>query len=589
MTAAPARAYPRSLLPPWLWFWLAFYTVNFPGRLSSWKSLWNTIIGREVSPTPLATRVDFLLRIPALFELMLSLALFAGFIAVIAPHIRTRLVERRFALTEASVGVPALDEIRVFVENHAPGMRLKSNLLRGDAVAFAYPLGYHTSAIAVFGPLIRLWRADRQAAEAVLLHEIAHAYQGDALIVGTGSLFEQVVRYWPIVYLLLVPLPFLIVNVAGTFWPLHASAELQKLGIPETTSHTLSASGVASIFFHLTLPQLGLQLGTNILWTLGLIVLPLAGIWCAELNADRFAVVVVGRPDGMAHALRSLPAARSWWRWLLFRASHPPVTLRRWFVVHEGHAAVVFALLCLFPLAYAVRWLILTGWAFGSYSLLYLGGDGFPLREIMGELGTNTRLYLGSLRATWAWGAAVFLVWPLAADFWARIFGGGQMPRQSRYSAYVIAAAVAVMLFAVGQYARPGSSDVAVVEASGSAAVAGSAATTPMTATSGAGSTLAPSSDTLLDARGAGNGESAAFVGPADLSICWELTGRSPTGTFGPIAGISLVRAGGLTIEASLGEQTGSGCATVRIDPGRYYLKILATDWTNWRVVVRPN
>lgn len=58
---------------------------------------------------------------------------------------------------------------------------------------------YRRSALAIFGGLARLWRADREAAGTILLHEIGHYRQGDPLAQGAGAFFGEYLRRWPLI------------------------------------------------------------------------------------------------------------------------------------------------------------------------------------------------------------------------------------------------------------------------------------------------------------------------------------------------------------------------------------------------------
>ncbi len=245
--------------------------------------------------------------------------------------------------------MPAVDEIAAFVEPFAPHARLKVNLLRTDLLAFVYPAGFRRATIALFGGLVRLWRADRSAAEAVLLHEIGHLRHGDALVVGVGSLFEAVVKRWFLIVIVsfLTPVSLVAFDQAFRF-----ARESAGLGV--------AASAIVrhELVQWLTLVLPGL-LAQGLSLTLGVasaFVLPLAAIWLSEISADRFAGDAAGSADGLLRAMDRLAARTPWWRWLLLRMSHPPNWARRYVVRHGERATVIGVVLLLYPLAYSRGW-----------------------------------------------------------------------------------------------------------------------------------------------------------------------------------------------------------------------------------------
>ncbi len=189
----PLESQESRSLPPWLWFWLVVYTLTFPTLIDSLRSSLNDIFSLEVSPVEKTIVPHFyllyrLLNVP---EVIPSLVLLLGILTIFIPWIRAAWLERHFDLTEPPSTIPALQAVSEFVHRYAPDLRIKVNLRRFDQLAFVYPLGYRTTAVAIFGGLITRWRSDRQAAEAILLHELAHYRNGDTLIVGAGSFFPR--------------------------------------------------------------------------------------------------------------------------------------------------------------------------------------------------------------------------------------------------------------------------------------------------------------------------------------------------------------------------------------------------------------
>ncbi len=285
-------------------------------------------------------------------------------------------------------------------------MTLKTNLLRSDELAFTYPLSHRTSAIAVFGSLVKLWRKDREAAEAVLLHEIAHCCQGDVLIVGAGSLFVTLINLWlPLVAGLLI-LPALVVWSVDALLPLVASGEAYvQSGLAHKVGH----------FFSQFLPGLLLTASGVGFWGASLLILPLMGTWYVELNADRFVVHAQGAPAGLAWSLLYLNRPLSGWRRMLSRISHPPTGLRRWLVQRHPRRAALVILLLSFPLAYGLKLLLLLGWAGTVFAVSPpSAGAAQTLREMSG-------LYVRNLLPVALGMVGLLSLWPVLGGFWTRV------------------------------------------------------------------------------------------------------------------------------------------------------------------------
>lgn len=182
----------RAAAPPWIWFWVVMYLVfGLPTVGQLWEDARQSagMLPEMYGPGPLSVAMYPI----ALLDLLPALVIAAGLITVLFPSLRRRWVERRYGLTPPPSS-PVWDDIAVFVHEYAPHLRIKANLLRSDCLAFVYPSGYRGSTVAILAPLLKLWRADRSAAEAVLLHEIAHHRRGDDHILGVGSVFELAIK-----------------------------------------------------------------------------------------------------------------------------------------------------------------------------------------------------------------------------------------------------------------------------------------------------------------------------------------------------------------------------------------------------------
>jgi Zn-dependent protease with chaperone function len=180
------------------------------------------------------------------------------------------------------------------VNSRDPSVSLRVTI-RADQMARIYPVGWRSARIAVFRPLPALWRRDREAAQAILLHEVAHRRQGDQLIVGLGSPFVALMRIWAPAYLLLVLIPVTVYLAAGggTLAPyIAASSIMQAVLIPAE------------------------------------IILPVTALWLAEISADQMAAQAIGS-GAVRHVLQAAAESRTS---RIARAmalpSHPPRRLR---------------------------------------------------------------------------------------------------------------------------------------------------------------------------------------------------------------------------------------------------------------------
>ncbi len=411
---------PRQATPPWLWFWLALYLYylqaerellvgGISGLLSGSSDLTDAVLARAVN-------VAFLLP---------HLIVAVGILTIFAPWARAAYLERKFRLTDTPPVLHTLKEIVSFVHERAPHLDIKSNMLRTDHIAFIYPLGFRKSALAIFGGLIKLWRKDRRAAEAVLLHEIAHYRHGDTLIVGVGSPFTAFLRYG-----LLLSYCSLLAGFYALLWALRPEGGI----FSEPRYLILLASWpliIAVVLAVIVLP---------------VFVVPLVGIWTTELNADRFAVETQGTPATTTTALGELAHRGSWWRWLLFRLSHPPIRMRRWMVVRSGTLWGTLVLLSIFPASVFLRA------SFGVVFDTYLFSSLEHFRE---AIGLNLE--------EWAVGcvamAALVSTWPCVARYWERLFTGkdshGRPHTPLQPAVYLWTGAILIAMAAVYYGAAP--------------------------------------------------------------------------------------------------------------------------------------
>jgi Zn-dependent protease with chaperone function len=412
---SPAQA------PPWLWFWLGTFLLSAPalwaeiGRILAQGNVRGSVAG------PVA-----LLNAPAvLIDVLPPAALLLGAAVALLPDARRRLVEWRYRLGPVPPGVAAADEIAAFVATHAPRLELTWNLVRGREIAMVYPAGYRRTRLAVFGGLVRLWRRDRGAAEAVLLHEVAHQRHGDALILGAGSVFTLLVRYTVIGFLVFLAVPQAIGTLIQTIqahremsrpaaeWQ-HIVDQMNGAGIPIPPGGPEYHPGEL-VLTHLRFFLTGIagMLPVVLLAMLRFMVMPLAAIWTAELYADGYVLERQGSSASLERGLGTLQRPVRWWRWLLFRLSHPPVRLRQW-LARDG-AAREKVLILLFPAAYLVRLLVLLGWGYAASSSAQIE---FLTLE-------NTRVYFATLAPVTVCAGLLTIAWPTLAC----IFPSASLPR----------------------------------------------------------------------------------------------------------------------------------------------------------------
>lgn len=430
----------RVDLPPWLWLWVGLFLLHLP-QLAETVSFqrevylqWLQGQAQMRALNPGRYRLDWLLIPSFLLDLFPYVALTLGVVAVALPWLRRLYVERGYRLT-APPPLPVVNEITTWVASRHPRLVIRANPLRAAPLAFVYPRGFGRSSLALFGGLIVLWRADRTAAEAVLRHELAHHARGDVAILGVGSPFEAVIRFAGLYYLAFFVVPMVIHRVYGALYSLR---ELSALGL----------AAQEGVWFQLR--QLATQygpglVGTTVIYFLSIaqiLVVPLAGIWVAEIAADRRVADALGGEEGVRRALAATGRRRvAWWRWLLMRLSHPPLALRRAALRARGTTGLV-ALLLAFPTAYALRLVALHLLAALSYAQ-----SGFTGAEAAAQARENTLVFLRAQAATFLAMGVLLALWPFVCQYWERLWAGG--PPDAGRPLLVPYAASALLLAAV--------------------------------------------------------------------------------------------------------------------------------------------
>ncbi|PBC65735.1 hypothetical protein BKI49_00245 [Streptomyces sp. Tue6028] len=414
--------------PPWLWVTLVLFVVQVPALIGHAFG-----VGDGLGRLDAAGRGRFVTAMLSLVQLLPLFFLLAAVLALLFPTVRCRAIEWRHGLLPpdhplvaptpgpppAPTGAPAEPgaapfgaptepgarptpsgtpaphfhrQMQAFLDEHAPGARLRIST-RSGLSARVYPGDRRATRVGVFAPLVHLWETDAAAARAVLLHELGHLRRGEQHVAGLGSPFTALVRVWP--YVLVV---FVVVPVALLFATGNATA-------------TLTLAEVVLVLF--SVPKV--------------LLLVVAALWSAELDADRWAVRTAG-PDALVRALRRLEQGDHGG---LARLHHPPVRLRIWCATREESGAVQLLSALLWPSALLAQLLLAVLGAVPAYELLGASR----------ERATREALALAhhALTADPAWWVtlAVVLVWPLVRR--VRVASGGRI---AVISARVHAAAV---------------------------------------------------------------------------------------------------------------------------------------------------
>jgi hypothetical protein len=366
-------------------------------------------------------------------EIIPVLTLFIGICLVAIPYFRARfIVERRYALRDLDPG--HLPEIHEFIRRRLPRASIKVNPLLSAPYAFAYPNGIRSSAIAITGGLIKLWRGNPEAAEAVLLHEIAHCRHGDEKVVGVGSLLESSIRHWPLVACITALLPAAVMLISSF------SPSLNPwIGTSSWMSLLQESPTPLSLLMILACQLLGL-----LLYAAAAFLLPLMALWCAELNSDQWTAETQKGSASLENALYAGPSGPRRLRWTIWPLTHPPRTLRVYLVSKTTGRLRMLLLLMLYPAATAFRLLLMLGWAITGYGAIRITGGQIDLMERMGSA-TRTLLQ----RNTWTWFAMALVMagWPLLAGRWDRmIVGSGSRLGKDTVMAYYLAALIMLVL-----------------------------------------------------------------------------------------------------------------------------------------------
>lgn len=360
----------RLPLPPYLWIWLIIFIVTFPFNLNFLQILLSDIFSPVPLPGEEVLPFGFLLRLANCVELFPLLLIIIGVLSLAVPSIRQSYLQRKYGLTD-EVQIPIILEASTFIRRYLPDISISNNPLRGDQVAFIYPVSFQKAGIGLMGGVGKLWKGDNESARGVLLHEIAHIQNGDTLITGAGSGFRTLFNYWPVLFIVTVAVPVFIVWVMTSYL---AFAEISGL-MPSGEVVTYKFEQFLLFF----LPSLFFMLLTNLMWVASVIFLPLAALWYSELAADCVAARCQGTPAPLARALRLYSVPVSWWRWFLARMTHPPTRIRLFMLQRVSSPLSHMVLLILmFPVAMVVS-MLFTVLYYASFDLSILWATQTPL------------------------------------------------------------------------------------------------------------------------------------------------------------------------------------------------------------------
>ncbi|WP_371784270.1 M48 family metalloprotease [Streptosporangium subroseum] len=394
------------MLPPWLW--LYFLGILAPSVPQAVERFQDNADGMAALVGQLAVNVrragTAVLTATGILEFLPALLLLAGIAGVLFPGARGRWAERRHRLLPSDE--PVIGEMAAFARRHAPAAELRLGE-RHDRLARVYPVGWREARVAVYPPLVRLWTEDRQAAQAVLLHEVAHLRQGDHLIVGLASPFVWFVK--------------------------SSGVALAVLALVPSTIYLIAGGAGAS-------PVLGSVLYAMVAIPIGLI-LPVAGLWVSELSADRYAMTVAGAA-ALARALGPARPHGGAIRRVLGLLSHPPRRLRLWAV--RAWPGGTIALAALWPLACVVRLA-----AVAIFELVERMLNGSPFPEALETVAGGFPEELSSVSTLLAEMTVLLVNWPLLAPLWLRIWTPFRAVRH-RFAPYLMSALLPGLLIAGG-------------------------------------------------------------------------------------------------------------------------------------------
>lgn len=395
-TATPAAA-----VPPWMLLWLIGFAASVPATAGYWRQYFADLTGGGAYSADVVSSPSFvLLRLDAVVQFVPTVVMAIGLLAVALPWVRAAIVEYRLGLTKQQR--PVIVEIENFLREHGANVEVRANLVRQDRLARIYPAGWRRARLAVFGPFVALWRRDRLAAQAVLLHEVAHIRTGDQLFLGLGSPFVALANLW---------FPLL------------------------TVFAVLPLAGIALVHYP-TAQELSGQLLLLLTQLPRTLLLPVAALWWAELAADRY-VIECGFQGELLRALGTHDRHGGRYLRALTHLSHPPRALRRWAI--RGGPGRDVTLLASWPLLVLAQLLMILTSAIPAWFF-----QGLPAQQIIEAAVHNSRAFLIDSAYIWGPAAVLLLIWPVVAQPWTRWWAGRAVGHFSVPSRTYITAAVLV-------------------------------------------------------------------------------------------------------------------------------------------------
>ncbi|MDQ3666530.1 MAG: M48 family metalloprotease [Acidobacteriota bacterium] len=457
-------------VPPWMWYWIVTAPLSLSRPLREWSVIVaDTFTSPELVVDQSTLEQAFVLwfegqKLAVIFSGLPALFLILGLFTVLLPQLRSFYIERRNKLLSLPPPSKSLTEIEGFIKLHAPGLQLKFNLKRPGRL-WVYPNGYRKATLAIFSGFVMLWKTDREAAEAVLLHEIAHYRRGDALFLGPGGFFEIAVK-----------LTLLSTGVQVLIWFAFPIIVLHSFIGSDNRLEIFFLSLRTSLIFIVQLPF------TLALLITGVFIVPIFCVWSAELNADYFVANYPKHKTGLLRALSKKTGKLVWWRWILFRLSHPPESMRQFFL-RRSNSYAFSLLLLIYPLSFFVRFALLC-----AFDIVKAVKD-FAYSSVIKTIGsspTENANYISNIFLQWPFAfrdmivsqshnflmaTVILLAWSFVARPWERFFTSGQdlltfnamneaystqmalssitPQKSSRFSYYAVAAAFTSVVFLV--------------------------------------------------------------------------------------------------------------------------------------------
>jgi len=385
--------------PPWLWVWIVLFVLSVPDWFSHFRGSMRALLAIEGAMPDYGSPFVRLVLTPTFLEVLPTAVLTLGIVILLIPWLRALLIERRDHLSEMPVDYPSpiILEIGDFIRQHVPHAKIKVRLANSKRLASVYPASFHHDVIVIFGGLVRIWRLNRAEGEAILLHELAHHQRRDAIIVGVGSPLVYIVRFW-------VPISILL---ALSIWCIEVIQAINNQQLANQSGIWNTIWELTGQFVTVVLPGFTPIIVAVLIWTIAIFIVPIFGIWCAELSADRFAISREESHGAFVGWLSRQRDSKGITDWAFRRIAHPPMALRLWMARNQEHWFSLVFLLLLFPSAYLIRFIFLIGWGLIAH---ILGGS--PSDQLIEEIPMWTDSYFRSLESTYAIFGVVLIVWP---------------------------------------------------------------------------------------------------------------------------------------------------------------------------------